>query len=919
MTLEGVTSGPLQVWFDDQLMGPTSDGVYIDDVFVGGVDFSDTFDTAGSPGWTTYSAPGVIADNQWEHGSPHNPIGPMAPHSSWGLWGTDIDGDYQRGAWSFLVSPTMDFSEDVTYNLTFWAWWNVYWEDDFAYVLASDDGGATWDEENAMVFMGSSLSHLYWSRFDFNLTAYQGSDDVRLAFVFYSVPKTLNVRHDATFRFSGLVSMTTKAGPRTITVVFEGNLFFQGLAEETELGVRQRAEFSFPPFARDKIGYRNKEITINASLVDSTGAIVDNQLTGEPEVFKVHIHWDPTWTIEDGKGEAVGPPVTVGEGGEVRANYTVPWDHVLGPARVTFAFLGGTYYEPVEQTDIYYVKAETYFLAPPSQYRITFRGQPVEITADLRIVIDQSIDKLEPGDPLSGEFVKVFWNGDQIGNRRTTFEGSFSIDYLVPSTFELGAVNVTFEYEGQSLYEPMTTSFEYRVVSETSMVFVDREVYKGTWVQMFGSLHDDKAQPLVGVQVSLDWRGGSQVLTTDAEGEFSFDHFVEFGDKVGNVTVTAKFGGNNLYLASSVSATYTYKIGTVLVRQDHVRTAMRGEQIQVSARLYEQWGDLRGVEVQREVVTLLIDDMVVSYKRTAFDGSVTFTAPMEVDKFPYGEVNLTLVFTGTEFLEPAMNVTPLVIRARAVLTYAELRVNGELFNQIDERVHYQDEVYGRVLLQDSNFQPIPYQTVAAYYKEADPRATKRIIQSSQTDSQGYFEFDWTFVNRYNGRMSLIVEFAGTREATTYDPDAIIVEPVTSYYNFTYDSPGVEPHDFEVDTDGDRRVAPGAELVLLVILQDPGDWNPGTLNYSLVDPPAGMTITSDGIIKWTPGEGDEGDHTITVRIYDGDRTETAKIKITVGEEGSAREETRVIVAFIAAGLIIAIVVIIGLVMMFRDRE
>jgi hypothetical protein len=886
---------------------------------VGGAGHRWDFDDGAKRNWSTFSAPGTYAGQQWEMGYPLDGYGPMPPHSGSYLWGTDLDGDYQRGAWSFLVSPDMDFSEDVTYNLTFWAWWDVHWEDDFAYVLASDDGGATWDEDNAMVFMGSSLSHDYWSRFDFDLSAYQGSDRVRLAFVFYSPLKTLDVRTDASFEFSFEVPMTTAAGVHHVTVVYEGSLIFQAVEEVGPVAVRQLAEFLFPPMSRDKVGYRNKEVAINATLVDSTGAVVDRNLSGEPEVFKVQVYWDPTWTLEDGKGEAAGPPVTVGEGGEVKARYSVPWDHTLGPAHVTFEFNGSEFYAPVEQKDVYYVKAETYFLVPPTQDRIFFRGQRVNVEADLRIVVDQSIDRTEPGDPLTGEFVKVYWNGDFIGNRRTSFEGEFSVDYLVPVTHELGPVKITFMYEGQSLFDPVTGSFNYSVVSETTMTFIDRVIYKGSWIWMNGSIWDDMGQGLAGTQIDLRWRGGDQVLTTDARGYFGHQVHVEFADKVGNLSVTASFGGNSLYLKSSVSATYTYKIGTILQRHDNVRTTTRGEQVQLTARLYEDWGGSRGVEVQREVVTLLFDDIVVSYKRTAFDGSVTFTVPVDADKFPFGEVNVTFRFAGTEAYDPAQNITSLVIRALSYLSFAEVRVNGEHFDPLTETVMLHDEVYVLVLLQDDGFRPIPFETLVASYKDGDPRSTKRLIQSSQTDPQGYFEFTWTFYDRYNGRMFLIVEYGGHSEATSFDESTMIIEPDEHIYNFTYSAPGIDPHKYEVDTDGDRRVAPGSEMVLLVVLPDPGDWDLDQVTFSLVDPPTGMTITTDGVIKWTPGEDDVGDHTIEVKVDDGTRSEVAKVRITVGEEGDSMDETTGFVLWLLAGAIVAIIVVVLLVARSRRND
>ncbi|MCK5415305.1 MAG: choice-of-anchor J domain-containing protein, partial [Thermoplasmata archaeon] len=189
-----ITRVPLQIRLDNELLGPSSDGVYIDDVEVQGASFSDDFEPGATNVWSTYTVPGRGVGNQWEQGSPGAGFGPSAPHSGSQLWGTVLNGSYQRGAWSFLVTPQLDFTANHDYTLSFWAWWIVCWNDDYAYVLATEDGGTTWDEASPMMFMDASLVSGDWNLIEYNVTKYGGSDDVRFAFVFYSIDKTLDVR-----------------------------------------------------------------------------------------------------------------------------------------------------------------------------------------------------------------------------------------------------------------------------------------------------------------------------------------------------------------------------------------------------------------------------------------------------------------------------------------------------------------------------------------------------------------------------------------------------------------------------------------------------------------------------------------------------------------------------------------------------
>ncbi len=915
-----ITSVPLQVWFDDELVGPSSDGVYIDHVEVNGTNLSTSFEWNDTEVWTTYSVPGMPAGDQWERGHPGGGVGPMVPHHGSKLWCTDLDGNYERGAWSFLVSPSIDMSATRSYDLSFWAWWSMYWEDDMAYVLVSEDGGTTWDEANPMMFTDTGLVSSSWTQFEFDVTAYAGSDDVRLAFVFYSADKTTQARTDSTFSYQYVVPMDTEVGVHTVTVRFKGTLLFHEGSEQGSLHVKRKAHFEFESNQWLKVGYRNNPVNISARLVDNTGSVLRTNISGHLYFYQVSIYWDKTWVVEDGIGERVGPPRTMdSQTGNVSINYMVHSDQILGPVNVTFRFPGDDYYTPMEEATHYYVKAHTYIWVPPVQERQAFRGQNLDIFAELRIVPEESIDPIVPGDPLSGEFVKVFLDGDQIGNRRTTWAGNLSIDYLVPSTHPLADMLVTFVYDGQSLYEPTTRSVNYSVVSETFITLEDQTVYKGDWIWINGSIKDDKAQPVPNMPISIEWRGAAEIgrpLST-ANGSFSLQHFIAFEDKRGNVSIVARFAGNKLYLATSTAATCTVLAPTTLVRLDTVTSVVRGDQIQISARLREDWGGQPGVEVQREIVTLIIDEIVVSYKRTAFDGSVTFTAPIESDKFINGEVDVLLVFGGTTFYEPSRNTTRLVIRANSILTFAEFRVNGELFDPTLEIVLKDDETYGRILLQDDNFQPIRYGNVSFYYKDEGEGARKYLVARGITDSQGFFAFNWTFKVNTVGTKTYIVEYEGLKIDTFVKEGDLIILPATVEYNITYDVPYVDPIDAKIDTTGKKRVGPGEMLRLEVNLRDTSLWDLDRLTITLESAPEGMTLSPNGTIEWTPTPDQVGQHTIRLRISDGWHSDTVTIDVMVAEDDSTPSERIDILYMILIGVTVAVLVVV--VFLLRSRR
>ena len=64
-----------------------------------------------------------------------------------------------------------------------------------------------------------------------------------------------------------------------------------------------------------------------------------------------------------------------------------------------------------------------------------------------------------------------------------------------------------------------------------------------------------------------------------------------------------------------------------------------------------------------------------------------------------------------------------------------------------------------------------------------------------------------------------------------------------------------------------------------------DPNGDTLTYSLTTKPAGMTIKSwNGLINWTPSATQIGNNDVTVKVSDGDLTDTQSFTITVEGEG-----------------------------------
>jgi hypothetical protein len=410
-------------------------------------------------------------------------------------------------------------------------------------------------------------------------------------------------------------------------------------------------------------------------------------------------------------------------------------------------------------------------------------------------------------------------------------------------------------------------------------------------------------------------------VVSNENGRFSLQHFVANADKIGNISVIARFQGNKIYNANEAAAVSTVKVGTILVRYDGKVEAVRGEQVEIRGKLYEDWGGQPGVEVQREIVTLLIDEIVVTYKRTAFDGSVTFTAPIEPDKFSYGEVPVEIVFSGTEFYEPSRNVTLIVIKANSTLTFAEFRVMDEIFDPGTEVVWRNDETFGRILLQDDNFQPIAFGNVSVSYKDEGLRARERLIAVGITDSQGYYSFTWTFQVNTIGIKTIIVKYEGLMEDTFVMKDDHIILPSKVEFNFTYDVP---PENYLIDpslivTTGEQRLTPGSSLELVITVRHPDRWYTPDLTYILVEHPAGMKISSNGSVLWTPGEDQLGRHTITVEISDGVNSQTSSFEVNVVREGAEEDGSMIVLIGLLLAVSFAVIIAVVYLVFVMKRE
>jgi len=131
---------------------------------------------------------------------------------------------------------------------------------------------------------------------------------------------------------------------------------------------------------------------------------------------------------------------------------------------------------------------------------------------------------------------------------------------------------------------------------------------------------------------------------------------------------------------------------------------------------------------------------------------------------------------------------------------------------------------------------------------------------------------------------------------------------------------------------DQEIDEGKTLTVQITASDE-DGDP--IFFSVVDGPDGMVISSDGMLVWTPFEEDIGNHTIIVRVTDGNGSATKTFKIWVkdvpdttdpngsttngSEKGEDTTPLFIVIGILAALLLLMIILFLLFVLRKKDKK
>ena len=738
-------------------------GLYVDDVVVTAgpteilnENFEEGFDTMG---WTHAGQ-----YDEWEAGVPGS-TGPTSSHSPVKCAGTDVThGAYEIQTDSYLVTPNLNLSGYASATLNFWYWLDIA-DNDYGSVEASPDGGIRW----YAVQPRYTKSQKDWDSVTVDLTSipdpkkptqtiqFAGNPNVLVRFRIVSMGFSIYTDTEGDYSFSYTLPPESIPARHNIKVVHPKTTLYLAAMTNVSIRVRRTVHFEFINDTVHKVGYRNKWVDpeMKAKLIDNMGDVPQANIEGLPQSYLVRVFWD-----QDPQNNADNPipvdqrTITLGSvnesrNGWVMVSYLVPLSQPLGWVGVIFKYDGSDYYKPISQTDTYAVKAHTQINAPPPEQLKFYRGSHINLQGNL-VVIPSESQTNPKGDPVPWKDLRIYWENKELTRATTDKEGKFSREFFVGESHSLGRVQVKFTFEGDFPYMPVDASFNMSVVSRTYISFVSptnfRE-YKGKTIEIKGAIKDDlgTAIPELPVIITKVQRGSEKTLgraTSGVDGTFSMKYKIPYEDRVGNLTISARFDGTDKFEPSTNRTNYTIMVDTTIVRVDDTFDVVRGEQMTLTGLLYEDWDGTLGYMVPFEAVTITLGRVPLTTVLTDIDGnfSVRSFVPDQID---VGATEVSLSYNGSQFYTSSSNQSTIYVRSHTVMKFNDISPNATVFYR-----GYQ--MSGKVLLTDDLGNPLTNETVKIYWVKQgeDPIAEatdrQREIRINRTDNMGRVFFNVTF-------------------------------------------------------------------------------------------------------------------------------------------------------------------------------
>jgi len=265
--------------------------------------------------------------------------------------------------------------------------------------------------------------------------------------------------------------------------------------------------------------------------------------------------------------------------GYFTVNYSIPLDTSASVHYASIFHPNSTYYLEGESViSEITVKRTTKIILIP---KTVARNISAEINGTL---VDNMVE------PVAGANINISWNKTYLNTTKTDEHGVFSFGYHVDGNHPLGETEVNAVFNDSDFYTSSSNTANYTVTRGAAIIMESKNVFRNTTAEINGRLVNDAEEGIIG-NVSIYWNNAliEDNPTTNTDGTFSYNYFVNANHSLGNINVTVKFSGNDLYPPSEKTVNYTVRTHTDILI--FPKTLRRGEFAEINGTLVDDMGN----------------------------------------------------------------------------------------------------------------------------------------------------------------------------------------------------------------------------------------------------------------------------------------------------------------------------------------
>ena len=474
-------------------------------------------------------------------------------------------------------------------------------------------------------------------------------------------------------------------GDRTVTVTFE-DVDYETATDDDVATVTQRSDVDIF-FELDDEYEVGDEISINGFVTnaDDDEAVADLELT---------------LTIND---EVIGTTTTNADG---EFEFTYPAT-VAGPLTVTVSSQQTDDYNEASASDDTVIVAKVYDTSIYFNTEDTI-DSPEELPLQGYVVYidDDDEEQALANAPLT---ITVTINGEVVDTIQTTTDDEGHFDAVFDTTDYVGTATIEVSYAGADNYTEATASDETTITNKalSNMILaVDTPYYLGVESTIDGSLFDDETDDAIAgadITVTVTYDDDSTetfTAVTESDGSFTIPFTPT---KLGDITISAEFDGNDDYKATSAEEASTVEkqlVDSVIDYYPEQDEIFLGDDLIIDALLHADDDDETPIANAVVKVKVTINDQVVidDQNTTDANGRLSYVFTPETE----GTAVVELTFEGNDdyteseadgdvLIKPARKDVTIVIPVDDKYPVNEaLEIPVNVFDEDDEAVVNQE-------------------------------------------------------------------------------------------------------------------------------------------------------------------------------------------------------------------------------------